>query len=121
MKINSRTKGRSGEQEVATMLRAIPGMPKIERNQMQTAVGGADILSVPSLAIEVKRCETLQLDNWWAQAVDQAKREKRLPVLIYRQSRHPWRVRMFLKVGERRVQVEISWEDFALWLEDRLS
>ena len=71
MKINSRTKGRSGEQEVATLLRAIPGLPKIERNQNQTAVGGADILSVPGIALEVKRCETLCLDDWWAQAVDQ--------------------------------------------------
>lgn len=46
--------------------------------------------------IEVKRQETYKLGEWITQADDQAKQEKKRPLLIFRKSRQPWRVVMHL-------------------------
>jgi hypothetical protein len=111
--INSRTKGRAGEQEIARMLRQIPGLPEISRNLEQTARGGADILSVPGVAIEVKRCETLCLPRWWRQAVNQAQREHAIPVLVWRRNREAWTVRTIV----RREIRDMTWEAFTVLLQ----
>jgi hypothetical protein len=111
MKLNPRTKGASGEREVATMLNQIivqvmTGMAyppeqiaaaekSIQRNQNQSAVGGCDLTNVMGMAVEVKRQENLQIPAWWRQTVAAAERNNELPVLMYRQNRKPWHVRTY--------------------------
>ena len=105
MTINSRQKGAGGEREVIKLLRPLieriyrqcdQQPPELERNTLQWHKGGCDILGVPGIALEIKRCETLEVDKWWAQACQQAERVGggTLPVLMYRKNRQPWRVRM---------------------------
>jgi hypothetical protein len=81
MGINVRTKGAEGEREVAKMLNAIVATVRKEldlpqyatmdelfqRNQNQSAVGGADLSNNLGLEIEVKRQEALSVNSWWKQ------------------------------------------------------
>jgi len=106
---NIRAKGQVGEREVATLfnhwtleVRARLGLPDLDerdypfqRNQNQSAVGGDDLTNPYNLAIEVKRQEALAVNSWWEQCLESAARtENSIPILIYRQSRKPWQIRM---------------------------
>lgn len=137
MTINVRTKGATGEREIANALNDIlyevlaelgmdkPDAPIIQRNQNQTAVGGKDLTNTFDLAIEVKRQEQLSVNTWWAQCVRSAERNKEKPVLIYRQNRMSWRVVMMVGIplpgvngsgmSIMNVRGEISWENFLTW------
>ena len=67
MTINSRTKGRAGEQEIVRILKDELRID-IRRNWMaQTAEKlHCDIMDVPGWAIEVKRHKTLaRSGDWW--------------------------------------------------------
>ena len=92
----SKRKGRSGEQELARILRDRLGLDII-RNQNQTAIGGHDLDGIPGVAIEVKRCAKLTLPAWWRQAVRQAEKSKQVPVLAYRIDRGQWKFVMALR------------------------
>ena len=76
--------------ELATGQRGVSEF--VKRNTTQSDRGGDDIVGIPLLSIEVKRQETLQLNQWWQQAVAQGNKQKLQPVLIYRQNRKAWRV-----------------------------
>ena len=67
---------------------------EVKRNLVQTREGGFDS-SVGRFAIEVKRQENLDFTSWWDQAVKQAEIAKLMPMLAYRKSRYPWRVRVW--------------------------
>lgn len=86
--INSRTKGKTAERELANLLGHRLGL-SLERNLDQWRSGGFDLLGLPGVALEVKRCETVALKQWWNQTLSQAGRDL-IPVLAYRQSRKPW-------------------------------
>lgn len=106
MPINVRTKGQEGEREIAKILngivgevRAASGWPVLavndelfQRNQNQSAVGGADLSNPMGLEIEIKRQEQLSVNTWWKQCEASAKRTGGVPVLLFRQNRKPWRV-----------------------------
>lgn len=106
--VNIRTKGQNGEREVQSILneivqrvRAEHGFPlhedrdlPFQRNQNQSAVGGDDLTNPFRLAIEVKRQETLSVNTWWKQCLQSSMRSDGRAILIYRQSRKPWRVMM---------------------------
>jgi len=104
-KLNSRDKGGRGEREVIALLQSIVNRvyqvagklpPKLQRNSMQAnGLGGCDIVGLPWLAIEVKRCETLLLDQWWQQCISQRQNSSAMPVLVYRQNKQTWRVRLY--------------------------
>lgn len=110
MGINVRTKGQTGEREVADMLNFIiykamqragrpeaeclKAMTSVQRNQNQSAVGGNDLTNCLGLSIEVKRQETLSVPAWWKQTVAAAARNNEVPVLMYRQNRKQWHVRL---------------------------
>lgn len=129
----SKTKGANGEREVAKLIQPIvdkvyaeKGLPSpaIQRNLTQTRGGGFDLDGLDWLAIEVKRCEQLQVNKWWEQALRQAGKS-RVPILIYRQNRMRWSVymRVRLKVGDGLgylTRGEVSLEAFLSWLEKRL-
>jgi hypothetical protein len=89
---NSRAKGASAEREVFKLIGDVLGF-KVERNLSQTRDGGYDSV-VGDFALEVKRQEALSIKAWWEQATTQAGRcdPPKMPMLIYRQSRQPWRV-----------------------------
>lgn len=81
MGANPRNKGKSGEYEVIKMLQIICDeiwrefwmvAPTLRRNTAQYADGGEDIAGLPWYAVEVKRCETLQLAKWWLQCSTEA-------------------------------------------------
>lgn len=137
MSINIRTKGQTGEREVADRLNYIindemkkfglplPTKPIVQRNQNQSAVGGNDLTNVMGLSIEVKRQETLSVNSWWAQTVAAAKRNCEFPVLVYRQNRKAWHVVMLTWAslpgsnGSSSAHIEvrstIEWETFLSW------
>jgi len=140
MAINVRTKGQEGEREVAKMLNSIVATVRSElglhnyatndelfqRNQNQSAVGGADLSNPLQLEIEVKRQEALSVNTWWKQCVDSAARTGGVPVLMYRQNRKGWRVCMcgelplqpvgvppYSTLGPCRVEVDV--DTFKAW------
>ena len=84
-----RNKGASAEREVFNLLRDQLGVV-VERNLQQTRNGGADSVSIPGIAIEVKRQEKEFQEAWWTQATEQAG-STRVPVVAHRRSRQPWR------------------------------
>lgn len=135
MGINIRTKGQTGEREVANMLNDVVqrvrkerGLPPLEdrdlpfqRNQNQSAVGGDDLTNPFKLAIEVKRQEALSVNTWWKQCVASAARSDGRAILIYRQNRKPWRVVMTapLPITDSKaigpVRIELEVETFLSW------
>ena len=105
---NSRTKGKTGELELANLINSALGKKYLVRNLRQTRDGGHDLdvdnqfagtddnhifQKLASMAIEVKRhqiCRRSDIKNWWLQAVSQAKQKKSVPVLFYRADRGCW-------------------------------
>lgn len=138
MPINSRSKGRAGEQEVCRWLNSIaaeayrskglepPETPIFQRNQNQTAVGGSDITNPYGLSIEVKRHEQLAVDTWWQQCYEDSVTFGGIPVLLYRQNgKRKWRAVMMVNVRLYRdgspyrfmpVRAELRHEDFERFL-----
>lgn len=108
----SRGKGQRGEREVVKLLTQWyndicleKGLPTVttktspfQRNQNQTATGGSDVSNLFGLDIEVKRQETLNINQWWEQ-VNQAAQDSggNCPILIYRQNgnKNSWKVMMW--------------------------
>lgn len=97
------SKGKRGEREAVKALQpSITGVyeergltpPLLFRNQNQSANGGYDIDGISWMALEIKRCETLQINKWWKQAVRQANPEQ-VPVLMYRQNSKKWNIVMY--------------------------
>lgn len=127
--LTSMNKGKRGEREINTILNPVVNRvysdrglapPILQRNTMQSHMGGYDIVGLEWLAIEVKFQETLHLAKWWEQTIGQAA-DGQIPVLFYRQSRKKWRVRMRgdLPARKRRIKtiVDISLDDFIIYFE----
>jgi hypothetical protein len=91
-----RDKGARSERELFGLLSEQLGIV-VQRNLVQTRDSGADSLSIPGFSIEVKRQEIPFRQAWWDQ-VNATRHQNGLhpgrggviPVLFYRQSRHPW-------------------------------
>ena len=92
---SSRDKGQRGEREFAALIREYMGH-EITRQLGQERDGGADIV-YGGYAIQVKRCETLQLAKWWEQTCNDAFSHNLEPALAYRQNRGNWRIRMRMR------------------------
>lgn len=117
MGARERKKGQRGENELAALLSYELGIP-IKRMLGQERDGGAD-LHVGPLRIQVKRCETIKLAEWWRQACADAGED--MPVLAYRQSRQPWKFvcALFDVMGDYGLYdwpcVEMPLESFVAW------
>jgi len=72
--------------------------PELERNLMQSRLGGYDIVGLDWLALEVKRQEQAAVGTWWRQTVRQAS-EGQVPFLMWRQNRRPWRFRVRVRTA----------------------
>lgn len=90
--MNSKRKGKSGELEVAKILRGYGY--KTRRGQQYAGINGdADVVGLPGIHIEVKRREKLNIYD----AVDQAKRDAKageLPAVFHRKNNCEWLVTM---------------------------
>lgn len=112
----ARNKGQEGEREMIRLLSEVCGSEvELKRNLNQTREGGHDIVGMDWLAIEVKRQETLNIEDWWRQTLTQAGAE-RIPVLVYRQNRKQWHVVMWGRVGEMKCRVTVNLLTFKMWL-----
>lgn len=100
----SRRKGASGEREALSALGEELGIA-LARNLVQSREGGADCLEILGFVLEIKRCERLCIPAWWRQAVRQAEAHALEPILMFRQSRQPWRVLLKTLDGYRETTV----------------
>ncbi len=88
----ARNKGANGEREILKWFEEnFAHLTQLRRNFLQSREGGCDSLSIPGIALEVKRQEQLSVRSWWLQATEQAVKVERMPVLAYRQNRLKWK------------------------------
>lgn len=99
-RINSRTKGATGEREFCKWLNENFGEyfdETAERNLLQTREGGGDIV-IGDYIFEIKRVEKLSLQKWWLQvreAVTAKNKYSELDykyegIVAYRQNKKQW-------------------------------
>jgi hypothetical protein len=127
----ARSKGARGEREVIDMLQPIVDTayreagqepPQLKRtSSMQADGGGCDVHGLPWLALEVKRCETLQIESWWRQCYEQAQ-PGQLALLVYRQNKRKWMARLLVQIAvvNTYVVADISMIDFLYYFEQAL-
>jgi len=137
--VNIRTKGATAERDICKALNGVlqkvmgrlnyppdeieAAANSIQRNQNQTAVGGKDLTNTFGLAIEVKRQESLSINTWWKQCEAAAKRNNEIPVLLYKQSRKPWKCIMYMGMtNEHEVlhtaRAEVDFDNFLEYFEN---
>lgn len=137
MALNARAKGQNGEREVVHLLNGVirqvlesqtwpedvvkASLSCIQRNQNQSAVGGCDLNGVFGMAVEIKRVERLNVEAWWRQCTEQARRNAEHPVLLYRQNHQPWTCVTMGHAplpGSRQssaIRIEMNEDDFTTW------
>lgn len=90
-KINSRTKGKVAERELAKLLRT-QGFSEAMRGQQYCGLNGnADVIGVKGIHIECKRQERVNDEMWMKQAENDA-RKGEIPVVIYRRNHESWKL-----------------------------
>lgn len=94
MAINSRSKGKAGELELARKLRE-HGWSTRRGQQFCGANGDADVVGLPGIHIECKRVEKLNLYDAMSQASNDA-RENEKPTVFHRKNHCEWLVTMKL-------------------------
>lgn len=92
--MNSREKGKRGELELASKLRAY-GYETRRGQQYSGANGDADVVGLPGIHIECKRVEQLNLYKAMAQSKADA-RDGEMPTVFHRKNGEKWLVTMEL-------------------------
>ena len=91
----SQRKGADGERELAAILREYGYT--VERGGSMSFGEVPDLVGLPGVHIEVKRCEQVRLSEWMQQAERDSQHFKDgLPAVFHRRSREVWRVTMNL-------------------------
>lgn len=91
----SQRKGADGERELAAVLRGYGY--EIKRGGSMSFGEVPDLVGLPGVHIEVKRCEQVRLSEWMQQAERDSQHFKDgLPAIFHRRSREGWRVTMNL-------------------------
>lgn len=85
--VDSRRKGKTGELELAAFLRA-HGFDGVRRGRQFSGLGAPDLVGIPGVHIECKRCESGSLYDWLDQAV--AECNGSVPVVMHRRTRREW-------------------------------
>ena len=85
----SRNKGKAGERELAKRLSQILKVEARRAQQYCGAAGDADVLGVPGIHVESKRCESGSMYKWIEQAVSDAKADD-VPVVFHRKNGKQW-------------------------------
>lgn len=100
--VNSRAKGGRGEREIVEILNAHGYDTHRSPHSGALEWARGDIVGAP-WHIEVKFVEAARIWDWCKQAEEQA--GKKIPLVMFRRSREPWRVCLrlgdFLKLMER--------------------
>lgn len=92
MAINSRTKGKVGEGQLAKYLQGYGYNAK--RSQQFCGINGdADVVGIDGIHIECKRCQQVRDEDFLKQAERDA-REGEIPTVWYRRNREGWKVLM---------------------------
>lgn len=92
----SQRKGRAAELELSHILQGY-GYP-VETGQAVSFGSTPDIMGLPGIHIEAKRCEQVRLSEWMAQAErDAARFQDGAPAVFHRRNRSPWLVTMRLQ------------------------
>ena len=92
--MNSRTKGKRGELELAHKLQEW-GYNTRRGQQYSGANGDPDVVGLPGIHIECKRVEALNLLDAMSQSIHDAK-EGEFPAVFHRKNNAPWFVTMRL-------------------------
>lgn len=92
MPINSKQKGKNGELEVAHILKGY-GFDARRSQQYAGINNDADVIGLPSVHIEVKRTEKLNIDKAMEQSIKDS-RENEMPIVVHRKNRAKWLVTM---------------------------
>jgi len=103
--MNSRQKGKTRELELSRLLRDA-GYPCRRGQQYSGASGDADIIGLPGIHIECKRCERIQLRDWLDQAIRDRRPQEKAAV-FHRANRTSWTVTMRL---EDWIEIYREWE-----------
>lgn len=91
----SQRKGADDERELAAVLREYGY--EIKRGGSMSFGEVPDLVGLPGVHIEVKRCEQVRLSEWMQQAERDSQHFKDgLPAVFHRRSREGWRVTMNL-------------------------
>lgn len=99
--MNSRSKGASGERELAAILREY-GYKARRGQQFSGLMGDADVIGLPGIHVECKRVERLNIDAAMNQSIRDADAESIrrgeivTPVVMHRRNRRGWLVTMRL-------------------------
>jgi hypothetical protein len=129
----AQSKGARGEREIVNLLQPVVTKiyselgkepPILVRNSLQSRQGGYDLLGLDWMALEIKRCETLNIKSWTEQCLAQAG-PGQTPILIYKQNNRSWKVMMYALLvpgGSTNLKVwcEIGLESFLAYFEYRL-
>ena len=113
----SRTKGQTGEREIAAIIRDLTGWDV--RRKVRQHDGDSDLEGVPGWSVEVKRhagAGRADIARWWMQTSAQARKAVKLPVLLYRVDRDQWRAVWPLAAHLCTQSVE-RWSDYAWTVE----
>lgn len=93
----SKDKGVRGELELASKLRELGITGAYRSRQYCGSASSADVLGLPGIHAEVKRCETLTLYKAYEQSVRDAEGTKDMPAVFHRRNGKPWLVAMSLE------------------------
>lgn len=105
----SQRKGADGERELAAILREYGYI--VERGGSMSFGEVPDIVGLPGVHVEVKRCEQVRFSEWMKQAEKDSERFcDGVPVVFHRRSREGWRVTMnladFMRLYDRQKAAE---------------
>ena len=93
--VQSRAKGSAGERELAERLRSM-GYLSARRSQQYCGLAEGDsdlvVTELPTLHIECKRVERLNIENAMEQAARDAAKRGHLPVVMHRKNGGEWMV-----------------------------
>lgn len=97
MSKTSQRKGRSGELELVKVLHGF-GFDSVQAGEPVSYGSTPDLVGLPGIHIECKRCEQLRLSEWMKQAKRDAERfQDGLPAIFHRRNRQGWLVTMPLE------------------------
>lgn len=86
----SRDKGVRGEQELASKLRELGIDGAYRSRQFCGSASSADVIGLPKVHAEVKRCERLSLYKAYEQALRDAAGTTDMPTVFHRKNGKPW-------------------------------
>lgn len=86
----SKNKGKRGELELVHRLQELGFHDARRSQQFCGSSSSADLLGVPGIHIEVKRCERLSIYAAYEQAVRDAKGTEDIPTVFHRRNGKPW-------------------------------